>query len=111
MMKSLILCSTILLSIAGCQPEDDQVELWWVNSSKVDCMGVGPMKCLQIQKGSTVDAEAWKLFYDQVEGFEYEPGYLYQLQVKVSEKSAPIPADASSLQYELIKVISKEKDS
>ncbi|MBN3519558.1 DUF4377 domain-containing protein [Algoriphagus lutimaris] len=110
-MKPLVIFSSILLSIAGCQPEDHQVELWWVNSSKVDCMGVGPMKCLQIQKGSEVEPEAWKLFYDQVQGFDFEQGYLYQIQVKVTEKSGPIPADASSLQYELINMISKEKDS
>lgn len=110
-MKLIVLISTILLSISGCQKEEEKVETWWINSSKVECMGVGPMQCFQIQKGTELQSEGWKLFYDQIEGFEYEAGYLFQIQVKVTEKSEPIPADASSFQYELIHVISKVKDS
>ena len=40
------------------------------------------------------------------EGFQFEPGYQYQLSVS-TEQLTDVPADASSLRYQLIKVVSK----
>jgi len=48
----------------------------------------------------------WQNFYDQIEGFEWEPGYTYELRVAVHQVENP-PADASSLRYELIEVVDK----
>ena len=50
--------------------------------------------------------DEWQLFYDQIEGFEWEPGYTYELIVAVDEIENP-PADASSLRYVLIEVVNK----
>lgn len=114
-MKILLSLFAILLIAQSCGKEDtsgDQkdTETWWINSAKVDCTGVGPMTCLQIQKGEEIKDGEWMLFYDQVSGFEYEPGFIYKLEVGVSKKTAPVPADASSLTYELVKVLSKTQD-
>ena len=46
------------------------------------------------------------LFYDQIEGFNYEEGYEYEIVVEVTKVENP-PADASSLKYTLIEVVSK----
>jgi len=73
-------------------------------------MGVGPMTCYQIQKETEWESENWKLFYDAISGFEYEPGFIYQIKVEVSKKKEPVPADASSLSYKLVEVISKNPD-
>lgn len=48
----------------------------------------------------------WELFYDQIQGFEFEPGFTYELRVRVSNVDHP-PADASSLRYELVEVVDK----
>lgn len=109
-MKFLILISSILLSFVGCQKEESNSEIWWVNSTQVDCVGVGPMKCLQIQKGENLESDNWQFFYDQIQGFEFEPGFIYQLLVKTTPKEGPIPSDASSLDYKLVKIISKNED-
>lgn len=115
-MKTLLLLLNLtLLAAASCQKESsneivNNTEIWWINSSKVDCTGVGPMSCLQIQKSDDIESGSWELFYDQIEGFEYEPGNLYQVKVEVSKKSEPIPADASSLKYKLVEIMSKEPD-
>ena len=109
-MKIYLVIIGLLLSILGCEKEDDQIESWWINSAKKDCVGVGPMSCLQIQKGETLEPGGWQFFYDQIQGFEYEAGYIYQVLVKVSDRAEPIPADASSKKYELVKVLSKEVD-
>jgi heat shock protein HslJ len=69
-----------------------------------DCTGVGPQKCMLIRE--TPD-EAWRNFYDQIEGFTYEKGYTYKLLVSVTGVDNP-PADASSLKYTLQEILSKE---
>jgi heat shock protein HslJ len=111
-MKSLFTIFALFLAVIGCQDQDQpQRETWWINSAKVDCTGVGPMSCYQIQKGKEIKAEEWSLLYDEISGFEFEPGFIYQLEIEVSEKATPVPADASSLSYKLIDVVSKTQDA
>ncbi|GAA0880136.1 hypothetical protein GCM10009119_31060 [Algoriphagus jejuensis] len=114
-MKILLSVLAVLLMAQTCEKQgsgkaEANTETWWVNSAKVDCTGAGPMTCMQIQKGESIEEGEWKLFYDQISGFEYEPGFIYQLEVEVSKKEEPIPADASSLSYKLVKQISKNPD-
>ena len=47
------------------------------------------------------------LFYSQIEGFEYEEGYTYELLVQVDPVENP-PADASSLNYTLMEIVDKQ---
>lgn len=104
----MILVISILITIS-CSTTKDSI--YWVNSAKFDCMGVGPMKCLQVQKGKMVDDNNWQNFYSIIEGFDFEPGYIYKLKVK--EEKLPLdqlPADASSIKYTLIKELEKLKD-
>lgn len=114
-MKILLTLFSIVLMAQACEKQTDResagrTETWWINSAKVDCVGVGPMSCMQIQKSDQIEEGNWTLFYDQIEGFEYEPGFIYELEVEVSKKSAPVPADASSLSYKLVQVVSKTQD-
>lgn len=110
-MKIYLYFLVVILSVLSCEKDENKNETWWINSARKDCVGVGPMSCLQIQKGEDFDASNWQLFYDLIEGFEYEPGYIYQIKVNVTKKAEPIPADASSLKYELVKIVSKEMDT
>jgi heat shock protein HslJ len=68
-----------------------------------NCVGVGPQTCMLVKENPD---DEWTYFYDQIEGFEYEEGYIYELLV--NEIPVPNPAaDASSLRYELKNIISK----
>ncbi len=113
-MKTLLLLLNLtLLAATSCQKEPsteiaNETEIWWINSAKVDCQGVGPMTCFQIKKDE--QSENWELFYDEIEGFDYEPGNLYQIKVEIVKKAEPIPADASSLSYKLVEIMGKEPD-
>jgi len=69
----------------------------------VDCVGVGPMKCMLVRE--TPDAE-WTNFYSKIEGFDYEPGFDYQLTVRMEKVENP-PADASSIRYILEELVSR----
>lgn len=114
-MKILLSLCAILLMVQSCEKDNvigNQIdkEIWWINSAKVDCTGVGPVTCFQVQKGTKLMDGEWQLFYDQIAGFEYEPGFIYQVEVNVTQKQEPVPADASTLSYELVKVISKSPD-
>ncbi|APD07445.1 hypothetical protein UJ101_01938 [Flavobacteriaceae bacterium UJ101] len=91
--------------------KDMKTETFWINSAKVDCVGVGPMSCMQVQKGDYILFGNWQNFYDQIEGFDYEPGYIYKLKVEVEDLDPRmVPADASSKRYKLVEVLRKEAD-
>lgn len=82
---------------------------FWVNSQQIDCVGVGPMKCLQIQKGETYQPDTWELFYANIKGFNYEEGYIYKLLVKEEQLAAQnVPADGSSISYVLVEMVEKK---
>ncbi|HNF49270.1 MAG TPA: DUF4377 domain-containing protein [Chitinophagales bacterium] len=68
--------------------------------------GVMQKQCMQIKW--TADQKDWQLFYDQIEGFNYEEGYEYELLIS-KEKIVNPPADASDTKYTLVKEISKKK--
>ncbi|WP_017497212.1 META domain-containing protein [Flavobacterium sp. WG21] len=76
----------------------------FVKESKVSCMGVGPMECLQVKYDK--DKE-WQLFYDHIEGFNFEKGNRYEILVTRTKRQEPIPADASAYQYKLKSIVSK----
>ncbi|MBO9584820.1 MAG: META domain-containing protein [Flavobacterium sp.] len=76
----------------------------FVKENKVSCQGVGPMECLQVKYGN--DKE-WQLFYDHIEGFNFEKGNRYEIVVTRTKRPQPIPADASSYQYKLKSIVSK----
>jgi hypothetical protein len=83
--------------------ETNMVEDLYINSELVDCEGVAPQQCMQVRTSPDSD---WELFYGQVEGFMFEPGYTYKLRVRVTPAESA-PADASTLRYVLIEVEEK----
>jgi heat shock protein HslJ len=74
-----------------------------VAPSRVECTGVARQLCLQVRESS--DA-AWTLLYEEIGGFEYEPGYLYEIRVKEEAVANP-PADASAIRRTLVTILSK----
>lgn len=84
--------------------QKDNIVLMTVASEKRTAMGVGPMEVLLVKEG---DAKDWSFFYDGIEGFNFEPGFEYVLEVKTENVAEPVPADASSIKYTLVKEVSK----
>lgn len=84
---------------------------YWVNSTKTTCSGVGEQQCLMVQKSETINPENWQMFYSNIEGFEFEPGYIYKLIVNEKKlKKEAVPADAPTIKYTLVKVLEKNID-
>ncbi len=104
----------ILVGFTGCGLKEDKasVTMMRVNSYTVDCVGEMEGKCLLVQEGEAIGTDDWVYFYyeDSIIGFEYEPGYIYLLAVRKIPVENP-PADASSFEYELIRIISKKEQT
>ena len=82
---------------------ESEVVTMYVGPELVDCVGEGPMLCMQVKYDPD---EEWQLFYSQIEGFDFEPGYEYELLVQVDPVENP-PAGGSSLRYTLVEEVSK----
>lgn len=104
MYKQVLFVFTMILFLGSCS-SSEQKEKLTIASQQGDCIGVAPMKCLLVKKEGQAD---WEFFYSNIEGFNYEPGYEYVLEVKVDKVENPA-ADQSSLKYTLVKQISKEQ--
>lgn len=101
-----------ILSVS-CNSEDaTKTSTYWVNSLKTECdAGAGKAQCLQVFKGEDVSNAQWTLFYAPIEGFTFEPGFLQKIKVKETQlEDSEVPADASSIKYELVEVIEKKQD-
>jgi heat shock protein HslJ len=75
----------------------------FVGPEKAECIGVGSLECYHVKEDFNA---GWQLFYEQIEGFEWEPGYTHEIRVAVHHVKNP-PADGSSLRYKLIEVVDK----
>jgi heat shock protein HslJ len=95
-----------VMALSACAPfGGDRQKRVYVGPYLVDCVGVAPQECMLVKGDPDGD---WTYFYDQIQGFDYEPGYEYELVVREDKIKNP-PADASSLQWTLIEVVGKER--
>lgn len=102
MKKVVFLFMMFSLTLMACK----ETKIVEVKSSLIDCEGVSKQKCLQYR---LLGEDNWQLFYGDIDGFTYEEGYNYELEVDVEKVENP-PADGSDLKYTLKKVLKKEKD-
>ena len=80
---------------------DGTVQEVVVGPEQVECTGSAPQLCL------LVDGE---LFYDEIEGFEYEAGYIYRLRIEEYDRwpgQTEIPQDAGRYGYRLLELLAK----
>jgi len=75
----------------------------WVAHRRVDCVAVVPQKCYLIKE---TQYEDWRFWYGEIEGFDFEEGYAYEIRV-VERKIEDPPADAPAVFLELEEVILK----
>ncbi|MEM1327298.1 MAG: META domain-containing protein [Bacteroidota bacterium] len=102
-----IISCLFFLTLLCCTP----TTTYWVGSIKADCEGVSPTKCLQVSRSETLADANWENFYSSIEGFEFEEGYLQKIEVKERKLNPQnVPADGSSIEYKLVKVLEKKKD-
>lgn len=86
-------------------PEGVVTETLFVRDALAECQGEGSGQCLQVRNAPD---EQWRHLYAPIEGFEYEAGHAYELRVEAT-RVANAPADAASIRYRLVEVVSKQK--
>lgn len=77
----------------------------YVAPQSARCTGVAPMECLQVRSSP---GEPWSLWYAGIEGFAYQPGYLYTLEIDEYRVAQP-PADGSSIRWVLKRVVERRQ--
>jgi heat shock protein HslJ len=75
-----------------------------IHPEQVDCQRMMQQKCYQVRINGSKE---WTLFYERIIGFNFEPGYRYELLVIETKRPEPIPSDLSAFTYKLEKVITK----
>jgi hypothetical protein len=100
-MYARLLLATLLLGPVASHAEDITMT---IAPYEVDCIGVGPMRCMQVKMGKD---KTWSNFYFGIEGFTFTPGKQYTLRVRTSHIENP-PADAPGTHYTLVRVLSEK---
>ncbi len=100
---TLIVFVGIVVTACSSSAGDGVEKTLFVAPVTVECEGAGPQRCNLVRENQD---DEWGLFYDQIEGFEYEEGFLYVLLVNEERVDDP-PADASSISLKLVEVVSQ----
>lgn len=85
--------------------------VFFVKDKTVSCQGIVPQQCMRVMRkprGYVSGPLDWELFYEHIEGFTYASGYEYELIVReIHIPLRQVPADASSIRYELVREVRK----
>jgi len=102
-MKNIIGILMIIGILFSCSKDDNvqsQTIDMRINHYKNTGIGEGLYLTLMVQEGNNIGSDNWFKFYNTIEGFDYQPGYTYDIKVVVEQVDNP-PADGSSLKYTL----------
>ena len=100
MLRLLVSVPLVAAALSGCSSDSDTTRMW-IGPELVECEGVAPQMCMQV---AYAEDEEYQYFYDEIEGFNYQEGTSYVIDVEITEVADP-PADASSLSYSLVEII------
>ncbi len=105
----MILFIACLISVASCTSDDDvEIVTLKVNHFKQSGNSMIPYQFFLVQQDVAIGGDDWYFFYNGIEGFDYELGYVYTLKVE-KEIIGNLMADGGSVKYKLIEEIGKEK--
>ncbi len=88
-------------------PDEELIETLIIGPYKVDCVGAFEQECyLEFNE----ESQEWHFFYEGIQGFDFEPGYIYTLKVRLEDRGTEIQ-DVGRYAYHLVEVLSKEEAS
>ncbi len=112
--KLLIPIALLLLSFTiGCgrdrtlkigRSTDEMIETLIIGPYTQTCQGFIEQQCyLEFNE----ESQEWEFFYESIQGFDFEPGYIYKLKVRLEDRGTEIQ-DVGRYAYHLVEVLSKE---
>jgi hypothetical protein len=111
-MKKISVFAIVMLINFSCSQDDtcsleNTINLR-INHYQNTGIGITETLTFMVQQEDELFSGNWFKFYNEIDGFEYEPGFVYNLSVDIVEVQNP-GNDESSLRYILNEVISKKK--
>ena len=117
--KLLIPITLILLSFTvGCDrdmpipstpitPGEELIEIITIGPYTETCQGFIEQQCyLEFNE----ESQEWEFFYENIQGFDFEPGFIWTLKVRLEDRGPGIQ-DVGRYAYHLVEVISKTEAS
>ncbi|MGF1732191.1 DUF4377 domain-containing protein [Photobacterium kasasachensis] len=103
-----IIAIMLLIGICSCSSESSQgtEKVLTIDSYQSTCQSMFQQLCMRTK---ALGSDVFELFYDDIAGFSYSWGTLYEVKVKITNIDNP-PADASSQKYQHIEILSSTED-
>ena len=102
----------VLVLSTGCGQErtiktiaslDGNIETFIIGPHTETCIGFIEQQCyLEFNE----ESQEWEFFYEDIQGFDFTPGYIYKLKVRLEDRGTEIQ-DVGRYAYHLVEVISK----
>ena len=101
------LCLAVAILLAGCMsnPSTSPEERLVIGPERLTCQGAFEKECLIARNEA---ADKWEFFYEEIEGFTHVPGFIYTLEVKLTDRGTEIQ-DVGRYAYTLVRVIDRER--
>ena len=96
----------ILFPLVTDEENEEHIEIITLGPYTQRCHGAFfEQDCLMVYNE---DSGSWGFLFDGVEGFNFEPGFIYILEVRL-EDLGPYIQDVGRYAYHLVKIIEKKK--
>ena len=115
MRHQIVFITLILLSLTiGCgrtnppiTPGQENIETLIIGPYTETCQGFIEQQCyLEFN----TESQEWEFFYENIQGFDFEPGFIYTLKVRLEDRGTEIQ-DVGRYAYHLVEVIDKKEAS
>ena len=91
-----------LSSLVG---EEEHIEIIMIGPYTERCQGFIEQDCFLEYNAASGQ---WEFFYESIQGFDFEPGFIYTLEVRLEDRGPDIQ-EVGQYAYHLVKVIEKKK--
>ena len=82
---------------------DEMIETLVIGPYTETCQGFIEQQCyLEFNE----ESQAWEFFYESIQGFDFEPGYIWTLKVRLEDRGTEIQ-DVGRYAYHLVEILSK----
>ena len=109
-MKPILAVAALLLLLGnGCDPasRDDNLGILVIGPYTQTCQGFIEQTCFLEYND---DSRQWEFFYEEIQGFDFEPGFLYTLEARLEDRGTDIQ-DVGRYAYHLVDVLSRREVS
>ena len=105
--------SVIVLFIAACNEvrlpsnqdtEEEHLKTITIGPSIRRCQGFIEQDCFM---EFNHESGRWEFFYEAIQGFDFEPGFIYTLRVRLEDRGTEIQ-DVGRYSYHLVEIIDKQ---